>query len=52
MDSLNKTSTVVNTKGSDHAAASGKQNFYNPYQHRDVKHPTSWVYMKNYLPYT
>lgn len=42
MDSLNKCSAVANTK-SDHAAqTNGKQNFYNPYQHREVKHPTSY----------
>ncbi|VVC32157.1 Amino acid transporter, transmembrane domain [Cinara cedri] len=36
MDSLNKC-IVANS-----IQANGKQNFYDPYQHRDVKHPTSY----------
>lgn len=42
MDSLNKC-VSVHSKGTDSTAqANEKQNFYNPYQHRDVKHPTSY----------
>ncbi|CAH1713516.1 proton-coupled amino acid transporter-like protein CG1139 isoform X1 [Aphis gossypii] len=41
MDSLNKC-VAINTKGDTAAQLNEKQNYYNPYQHRDVKHPTSY----------
>lgn len=43
MDSLNNKCVGINMKGDTAAQLNEKQNFYNPYQHRDVKHPTTWV---------
>lgn len=36
------------TKG-DNAGQLNEKHFYDPYQHREVKHPTSWVHLENRL---
>jgi hypothetical protein len=41
MDSLNSKCGVVGTKSDNAGQLNEKQHFYDPYQHREVKHPTS-----------
>ncbi|XP_025408112.1 proton-coupled amino acid transporter-like protein CG1139 isoform X2 [Sipha flava] len=42
MDSLNSKCGVVGTKSDNAGQLNEKQHFYDPYQHREVKHPTSY----------